>query len=299
MKTNNTKKIVVSVLALAMGAGLAGSISGSVAWYQYSTRAAASIAGTSAGTTRNLLVSKTGTDGWAQYVSYDATTFKPASVYYDEGNLVFVEHPVYQYEELPAAQGTGYKAEYTFYFKCMDNNGGGEAQVADKDIYLSYFAIRNTSTGAGAKDITPAVRVFIDGTNDFLISASGAETVTNGSLDLNNNTHPDTEGFDTLDSGVTPINYKNKATIGLSYQPVAPAKAVVNTDNAYEFASNDTDALSKKVLTKTKASGASDAVTVTIWIEGWQQLGGSSLWDATWISQNFAVDMQFSCTADR
>ena len=56
MKTNNTKKIVVSVLALAMGAGLAGSISGSVAWYQYSTRATAQLQGVSTGTSRNLKV---------------------------------------------------------------------------------------------------------------------------------------------------------------------------------------------------------------------------------------------------
>ena len=55
MKINN-KKIIVSTLALAMGAALAGSISGSVAWYQYSTRASAQIAGSAAGTARNLYV---------------------------------------------------------------------------------------------------------------------------------------------------------------------------------------------------------------------------------------------------
>ena len=61
MKTNSKKKILVSTLALAMGAGLAGSISGSVAWYQYSTRTTAQLQGVSAGTTRNLQV-RLGTD---------------------------------------------------------------------------------------------------------------------------------------------------------------------------------------------------------------------------------------------
>ena len=52
MKTYNAKKVVVSVLALAMGAGIAGSISGSIAWYQYSTRTTAQLQGVSAGTDR-------------------------------------------------------------------------------------------------------------------------------------------------------------------------------------------------------------------------------------------------------
>lgn len=72
MKTkNSSKKVVVSVLALAMGAGLAGSISGSVAWYQYSTRTTAQLQGVSAGTTRNLQV-RLGADGeWKQDLSAD------------------------------------------------------------------------------------------------------------------------------------------------------------------------------------------------------------------------------------
>ena len=41
-------KIIVSTLALAMGAALAGSVSGTVAWFQYSTRAQAAFIGTSA-----------------------------------------------------------------------------------------------------------------------------------------------------------------------------------------------------------------------------------------------------------
>ena len=46
MKMN--KKIIVSTLALAMGAALAGSVSGTVAWFQYSTRAQAAYIGTTA-----------------------------------------------------------------------------------------------------------------------------------------------------------------------------------------------------------------------------------------------------------
>lgn len=47
MKMNKTK-IIVPALALAMGAALAGSVSGTVAWFQYSTRAQAAYIGTTA-----------------------------------------------------------------------------------------------------------------------------------------------------------------------------------------------------------------------------------------------------------
>ena len=66
MKIN--KKVMVTTLALAMGAALAGSISGSVAWYQYSTRASAQLTGTSVGTSRNLQIAlKPGENEAADY----------------------------------------------------------------------------------------------------------------------------------------------------------------------------------------------------------------------------------------
>lgn len=47
-------KIVIPTLAICLGAALAGSISGTVAWYQYSTRASTAYLGTTAGTAGNL-----------------------------------------------------------------------------------------------------------------------------------------------------------------------------------------------------------------------------------------------------
>lgn len=53
MKTR-FNKIVVPTLAIAIGAAIVGSISGTVAWYQYSTRVSTAYLGTSAGTAGNL-----------------------------------------------------------------------------------------------------------------------------------------------------------------------------------------------------------------------------------------------------
>lgn len=63
------KKIVVPALAICVGAAVAGSVSGTVAWYQYSTRASTAYLGTTAGTAGNLKLrikgSNTSTnDGW-------------------------------------------------------------------------------------------------------------------------------------------------------------------------------------------------------------------------------------------
>ena len=100
MKTQNKKKIVVSALAIAMGAALAGSISGSVAWYQYSTKAAAQIAGTSAGTIGELEIQgRIGSTGSftagnaSNFLSFAAQDFKPMS--YVDNSVFFLGHIYY------------------------------------------------------------------------------------------------------------------------------------------------------------------------------------------------------------
>lgn len=54
MKMNKISKIVVPTLAIAMGAALVGSVSSTLAWYQYSTKAQAAYIGTSVGNSENL-----------------------------------------------------------------------------------------------------------------------------------------------------------------------------------------------------------------------------------------------------
>ena len=53
----NLSKVIVPTLAIAIGAAVAGSISGTVAWYQYSTRVNAAYIGTSVGLSENLQIS--------------------------------------------------------------------------------------------------------------------------------------------------------------------------------------------------------------------------------------------------
>lgn len=63
MKLN--KKIIVPALSLLAGASLLGSVTGTIAWYQYSTRANVSYIGTSGGTIGNLQLRIKGASGEA------------------------------------------------------------------------------------------------------------------------------------------------------------------------------------------------------------------------------------------
>ena len=302
MKTNSKKKIVVSTLAIAMGAALVGSISGSVAWYQYSTRVSAAIAGTSAGTSRNLQIAQaveSGTPDWKQHLDLGTVKFRPASILANsDGKTVskFLDHPVYKTAQLPDAatgadaNGAVAYAEYNFVFRCTDTTASGAAQVA-KDVYLTELNIVNTA-GEGGKDVTPTVRIAIDGTNDFIVAPTAGPTSTQSKLDLNKNTVDDKDGWDVLDQNGNDVTYTNGAA---SYTSVAPGSVKVGSTNPYSFTDKD-----GRALTTTKTgSDSSEVVKIQIWLEGWQPLNSKTIWDTEYINQNFAIQMQFACEADR
>ena len=52
-----SKKLIISALSTGMGVSLVGAITGTVAWYQYSTRSTVSFVGTSLASSKNLLIS--------------------------------------------------------------------------------------------------------------------------------------------------------------------------------------------------------------------------------------------------
>ena len=204
MKIN--KKVIVSTLALAMGASLAGSIAGSVAWYQYSTRATASLYGTSAGSSRNLQISLDGSSwGWnldndailtasaAKSASADGS-LKPVAAIIDDVPTGFVSHTVRQYPNGQAAAGTEV-LKFDIYLRSL-KEGGAEVLEAVK-VYLETFDIG--FSGAGA-DLDEALRISIsDGTHHYLLSKTAGTTTTHGELDLNGDNVNDRDIFEADD----------------------------------------------------------------------------------------------------
>ena len=69
MKISNTKTIVAALI-ICSSAALAGSVSSSIAWYQYSTRATAIYLGASAGAKGSLKLRIKGTDTWLSDLTY-------------------------------------------------------------------------------------------------------------------------------------------------------------------------------------------------------------------------------------
>ena len=299
MKTQNKKKIIVSTLALAMGAALAGSISGSVAWYQYSTRASAQLVGTSIGTMGQLQVKTAGVE-YSDNIAPTLKSFKPISASGTAGSaLTYYDHPVYQTAQLPAMGSVKGYVDYQLYFKFEESTDGTAWEQQVKNVYLTYFAIEN----AGTNDISSAVRVELIGTDhQFLLSKSSTaeQTVTAGALDLNGNGKADTTYWDCKDDpavvtagDATQMNYIN-GTSG-SYTTQAHSAAVVTVSDPYDLETGNTT----KVLVATKASGDSEALTVRIWLEGWALLNSSANWTKDYLAQNFNVNMQFACSANR
>lgn len=202
MKINN-KKVIISTLALAMGAALAGSISGSVAWYQYSTRATASISGTSAGTSRNLQI-KSNKAGAAWGWDVSAADIKSISGNDANGNLKpvaaaindstgaidgFYSHPIRQYG-FGAAERSDY-LQFSLSFKSVKEGNALEAVP----VYLEKLNINFEN-----ESLKNALRIMVDnGSTKTILSNGNKTTTTHGNIDLNHDGVNDRNVFEGYD----------------------------------------------------------------------------------------------------
>jgi hypothetical protein len=307
MKTKNTKKIVVSALAVAMGAGLVGSISGTVAWYQYSTRSTTAFVGTSVGTSRNLEAKV----GSATTYKVDWTTSETASVI-GNTNVAPVTtgattkdaklpqlkgHPVYGVTSI-ANWRNALATEYITFpinFRVMDSvNGATATEVADKPVYLENVTIQKKhGAGDGADDISEAIRVHLStgASNNALIAKTATSTDTNGPLKLKDGPSGsnDNNGRYEWDTG-TELTYGSGVQTSYAQDDSA---IIANPANPY-----DTTSWGGFHFT------TADTLTVTIWMEGWAKLSSGSpetlqaTWDAKYISEQFEVGLSFVTIAE-
>lgn len=213
------KKLVVSSLAICMGAGLVGSVSGTVAWYQYSTKTAINMMGTSIGVSKTLQIG-IGGDGTP---TTDLTTYPTRTEY--KGGLSIDDVKAYLESTTrgnengtgetlsPVTQGAfakdgvmdvtkfvgnpiagvtdmskWIKAEgdefvvLPLWIRAVETDKDGEHYVARK-IGMSDVSIDNKSV-TGKQDITDAVRVHVNCGDNNLLLANVSETATYGKMDL-------------------------------------------------------------------------------------------------------------------
>lgn len=309
MKMN---KIIIPAAMLAVGVALVGSISSTLAWYQYSTKAQAAYIGTSAGTSENLQIKKK--DGtWASNltstdiaalmeanVGSELTPITPAAT----GSLsetAALPASFYNSVETGVAGAETYGGrtatnknyvQFTLnirYLKTNYSNTGSPYTYANKALKLVDLTIVDDSTN---EDLYKAVRVHFstsDGNSLFMRDSSDTEkveTATYGKLDTDNDHVYDKGWVYEWDTSAEEIIYGQNNSIQTAYN------------------ANYSAGLNRQIGVLPGSVEDGLAVTVTIWLEGWQKLSGvptgniednsSAMWNPTiYANKTFKVGMRF------
>ena len=251
-----------------------------------------------------------------------------------------------------------------------DENNQKDEKNVEKKVYLSQLLIQEDANNAhnNKSDLSDAIRVHVASsykelnmsdpehpvlgdqqTKNKLISKLGGATLTQGTLDLDNDGQPDQAypdgdefGFDYLRNDQDEIIYNDQTgeptRVGLhdvvygdgaqiSYAakstytqqdadneylpygksagqevaaPIYPALAgstgnkLDNLDYDDDF-DVDTPKVDKYIGSTIEAENEFLTVTVTIWVEGWQELDESAIWDEVkYVDSSFNVGIQFA-----
>ncbi len=215
-------KIIVSALALAIGASLAGSVGSTIAWYQYSTRANVSFLGQASGISGNLQMrfKDEGDDAWRTRITYtELETKLVAGGYLNDKKVTPMTfgamskdddlpengyiQPYYGVADMTkwAKASKKHYAQFELELRYNERDGIEEGTPAKdeknvaKDVYLSKLLIQEdyTNEAAEKEDLSDAVRVHIHAYKsddeehtklNKLISKQGGTAVTCGKLDL-------------------------------------------------------------------------------------------------------------------
>ena len=241
----NKAKFVVAALITCSTAALLGSVSSTIAWYQYSTRVSAVYLGASAGSKGNLRIRIKGTNEWtndlthvdvANYLSeHDKgqlvvpITSGPMNAddaikTDDSGNMVFYQNPDggvptervgYDNQSWKAADDSMYVSiPLELRFESETENG---QSFLEKDVYISNLLIQGDwkNNQANKEDLSSAVRVQINSYQSNDQSQGHANTTINRLISKDGGTiltegHLDLDGDGDLDeyiSGPSGANY--------------------------------------------------------------------------------------------
>ena len=208
MKILNKNKIIVSALALCIGASLAGSISGTVAWYQYSTRTNVSFIGKASGISSNLQMRFVSEASKENPDSYWRTRITWQEMNAELGNLNVVPVTFGAMEKDDALPAQGYVqpavgvsdmtkwgkatnknyAQFKLQLRNVNHEGAADANDV-QDVYLSKLLIQEDANNGTKEDLSDAIRVHVssnDGSavKNRLISNKGQDVETKGKLDI-------------------------------------------------------------------------------------------------------------------
>ena len=247
IKKTMSKKIIVSTLSTVMGVSLVGAITGTVAWYQYSTRSTVSYVGTTVGSSRNLLVSADGNEfkpdlkredlNSHAHNLYPITTgdqSKDAALSSDINGTIFHAQPVYQYfnyNDWIRADADMF-VQFPIYLKYNEVLEDGSKDIVKemKNVHLTNVVIQDDVNNTKA-DISDAIRVHLHTEQgNMLISKKGEDTAVFGTLDLNNDGVLDDNkpAYDFIDHN-EPVNYGAEGAFQNAFRADALPDLVIGT----------------------------------------------------------------------
>ena len=313
-------KIIIPAAMLAVGVALVGSISSTLAWYQYSTKAQAAYIGTSVGQSENLEIQRKDEHWVTNLTSSEVEKLAGADVKAKNlipvtpriaGNGILakdaalpdaatfensIETGVAGYGEQRGDVETNY-VQFTLkiHYKQLDS----QASYKAKKLKLADLTImENASAASENGDLYKAIRVhFSAGESNRLYANNGVSTdetittVTHGNLDTDNN-----GDFD--------------KTLGYEWEQQSQQSVIYGIADSQQVAYNSSyaDNLNWEIGTLPADDVNGLAVTVTIWLEGWQKLAGfpngnadnsgeqpkSAMWDPLkYVNKKFNVGMRF------
>ncbi len=294
MKFN--KKIIVPALSTVMGLSLVGGIAGTFAWYQYSTQATTSLLATNVAETGVLEISATSASagfkrdlitadllGARENSNVTPVTFGqivngdplPADAYKNPNASLNGKAGVTpgSYEDVyEAADAAHDYIQYNIWVRAREvgNVADGLKQVA-KDVFLTDIVLEDYNEGEHYIDSALRVHLAVDEDNNgtaeknFLFAKDAVDGLQlYGVLDCDNDDHPDIKGGYEWKDGRNDLVYYGNAG---EYQKAIAKDSLLATKVSGNIDPHSNDNIDKKLFT-TPTSGAAK-VTVTIWLEGW------------------------------
>lgn len=324
-------KIIIPAAMLAVGVALVGSVSSTLAWYQYSTKAQAAFIGTSVGESENLEIKTADLDGnsqpiWksslssadvnkliANYnslniipitpaVTEQAPDFAQTSALLNSGFYSGIETGVAGYGTNPRKANANNYVQFKLnvrYKKTSNSDTYAEKllKLIDLTIVDNAGPKANPSDTEGTQlDLYKAVRVHISAGTNYSLFARDSLTAIDSS-DANNATRATvrTDTFGNLDTNNSGENDK-----ALAYEWETNNNYVMYGFNGQQTAYNAAyGSLNTTIGTIPADEEDGLELTVTLWLEGWQKLSSgtandSAMWDpAVYVNKQFKVGFRF------
>ena len=325
MRLKFSRKVIISSLSLLAGASVIGSITSTVAWFQYATKAQLAYTGTTTHCSKLLKIAVKGNGGapgtWGNHLGMSDlpsdTKFAPITT---GAQLKDAALPTNFYAQPNPKQGaydswltadSNNYVQFTVFIKVNDGDTGSPQLV--NDVFLTDVTIQDASSNSGL-DLSNAIRVHLATTYEdegqiknkyFLFAKETTSTDVGGYLDLDSDGEYDTKGYSWDDKIIYGEATKNPDD---SLTPAVQESYSVNdpTDHSIIAAVSDKGELSQGTsIGKTSAANNHYLeVKVTIWLEGWAMLHNgvasnadptdTQVWDnETYTNKKFNVGLTF------